>query len=403
MIPLGLSSMVTELSSAAALAAFNLIILAMAGNTGVAAYGVVANLALVELAVFVGIAQGMQPLVSRRRGMGDLAGCRALLCYGALFSLGAASLAYGAVFMWAREIAALFNQAGDRLLAAYAEEGLRIYFAGFFFGGLNVVTAAFFSAAEMPKRGFLISSLRAFLLALLHHTHTQAQIEYTLGFLCHYAADTVMHPYVVFVSSPGQPYGMKGGHGYFEIALDSTLHAEDTGVSEVPADDSSPVPVGQDLAEIAALLHQCILEVYGQDISVEALADSFYYTYRLRRLFTSRHGVRRAFYWVLELFFGGRGFITGHVSPAHLKLNLPEDWTDPATGEERHGGAFALLKDAQHRCELFMTAALGHWMGKLDEEILEKTLGSMSYITGTETEQSKSQQVPDAEQAGETA
>lgn len=124
----------------------------------------------------------------------------------------------------------------------------------------------------------------AFLLALLHHTHTQAQIEYTLGFLCHYAADTVMHPYVVFVSSPGQPYGMKGGHGYFEIALDSTLHAEDTGVSEVPADDSSPVPVGQDLAEIAALLHQCILEVYGQDISVEALADSFYYTYRLRRL-----------------------------------------------------------------------------------------------------------------------
>ena len=196
----------------------------------------------------------------------------------------------------------------------------------------------------------------AFLLALLHHTHTQAQIEYTLGFLCHYAADTVMHPYVVFVSSPGQPYGMKGGHGYFEIALDSTLHAEDTGVSEVPADHSSPVPVGQDLAEIAALLHQCILEVYGQDISVEALADSFYYTYRLRRLFTSRHG-----------------------------------------------GAFALLKDAQHRCELFMTAALGHWMGKLDEKILEKTLGSMSYITGTETEQSKSQQVPDAEQAGETA
>ncbi|MFR5880827.1 MAG: MATE family efflux transporter [Cloacibacillus evryensis] len=161
MIPLGLSSMVTELSSAAALAAFNLIILAMAGNTGVAAYGVVANLALVELAVFVGIAQGMQPLVSRRRGMGDLAGCRALLCYGALFSLGAASLAYGAVFMWAREIAALFNQAGDRLLAAYAEEGLRIYFAGFFFGGLNVVTRFLQRGGDAEAR-FLISCCAPF-------------------------------------------------------------------------------------------------------------------------------------------------------------------------------------------------------------------------------------------------
>lgn len=50
--------------------------------------------------------------------------------------------------------------------------------------------------------------------------------------------------------------------------------------------------------------------------------------------------------------------------------------TDPATGEERHGGAFALLKDAQHRCELFMTAALGHWMGKLDEEILKRPLAA---------------------------
>lgn len=197
---------------------------------------------------------------------------------------------------------------------------------------------------------------------------------------------------------------MKGGHGYFEIALDSTLHAEDTGVSEVPADDSSPVPVGQDLAEIAALLHQCILEVYGQDISVEALADSFI-TPTACAAFSpaaTACGGRSIGCW--SCFLAGRqGSITGHVSPAHLKLNLPEDGLTPPPGEERHGGAFALLKDAQHRCELFMTAALGHWMGKLDEEILEKTLGSMSYITGTETEQSKSQQAPDAEQAGETA
>ena len=74
MIPLGLSSMVTELSSAAALAAFNLIILAMAGNTGVAAYGVVANYALVATAIFNGVAQGAQPLVSRCYGKNDAAG-----------------------------------------------------------------------------------------------------------------------------------------------------------------------------------------------------------------------------------------------------------------------------------------------------------------------------------------
>lgn len=229
----------------------------------------------------------------------------------------------------------------------------------------------------------------AFLQALLRNVHTRAQIEYALGFVSHYALDTVMHPYVLFVTQPGQPYGRKGGHGYFEIALDSTLHAEDTGVSQVPATDSSPLPVGEEMADIAALLHQALLEAYGLDVSQEILADSFYYTYRLRSLFASRHGFRKGLFWLIETFFGGRGFITGHVSPAHLRLDLPEDWTDPTTGEAHHGGAFALLKDGQHRSELFMTAALGHWMGKVSQEVLEQTLGSRSYSTGTETPQSR--------------
>lgn len=222
----------------------------------------------------------------------------------------------------------------------------------------------------------------AFLLSLIRHTRTQAQIEYTLGFLCHYAADTVLHPYVVFVSGPGQPYARRGGHGYFEIALDSTLHAEDTGRKEVFANDASPMPVGTALADIAVLLHTCIREVYGLDVSVEALADAFYCTNRLRGIFVSRFGVRRAFYWLVESFFGGRGFLTGHVSPAKLKLNLPEDWSDPATGAAHHGTVFDLLQDAQHRCELFMTAALGSWLGRLEPGVLERTLGSMSYTTG---------------------
>ena len=34
----------------------------------------------------------------------------------------------------------------------------------------------------------------AFLQALIRGVHTRAQIEYVLGFLSHYAADTVMHP-----------------------------------------------------------------------------------------------------------------------------------------------------------------------------------------------------------------
>ena len=244
--------------------------------------------------------------------------------------------------------------------------------------------------ADLPALGERMhaEATGAFLQSLLRHVKTGAQVEYTLGFLSHYAADTLLHPYVAAVCQPGMPYAGKGGHGYFEIALDSTLHAEDTGVSLVSADDCCPLLTGQDLAEVAALLRAALYETYGLQVSAECLADAFYYFHRVRRLFTSRHGVRRAAFYVAETFFGGRGFLTGHVSPRALALDLPDDWTDPATGEQRHSGAFALLKQAEKCSALYMTGALQHWMGVLPQSDMVRLLGSRDYGTGTETERS---------------
>ena len=52
------------------------------------------------------------------------------------------------VFLGAEPLTAVFNSEHDPQLAAYAESGLRIYFTGFLFAGVNMVTAAFFSASD---------------------------------------------------------------------------------------------------------------------------------------------------------------------------------------------------------------------------------------------------------------
>ena len=78
----GVSSFITELSSGIVLMVFNLVILSLAGNIGVAAYGIVANLALVVAAVFTGIAQGLQPLASRSYGAGDGNALKLVFRYG---------------------------------------------------------------------------------------------------------------------------------------------------------------------------------------------------------------------------------------------------------------------------------------------------------------------------------
>ena len=67
----GLPSLITEVSSGIVIIVFNAVILRLQGNTGVAAYGVIANLSLVVIAIYTGIAQGVQPLMSSAHGTGE--------------------------------------------------------------------------------------------------------------------------------------------------------------------------------------------------------------------------------------------------------------------------------------------------------------------------------------------
>lgn len=228
----------------------------------------------------------------------------------------------------------------------------------------------------------------AFLRSLCRHAGHQAEREYTLGFLCHYAVDTVMHPFICAMCEPGMPYDGPGGHGYLEIALDSALHKEDTGDPCIPPRDTSPIPPAEELFVIASLLHTCLLEIFGYDIPIEYLSDSFRHTYYVRALFKSRFGIRRALFGILERFMGGKGFITGHVSPAKLYPNLPEEWIDPFSGARREGGVASLLNTSQKRCAEFMRAAQGLWEGTIPDETFRAAIGSMSYVQGRPTEES---------------
>ena len=65
---LGVSSLITEMSSGIVIIVFNFLILGLSGNTGVAAYGILANIALVLVSIFTGVGQGIQPVVSRYAG-----------------------------------------------------------------------------------------------------------------------------------------------------------------------------------------------------------------------------------------------------------------------------------------------------------------------------------------------
>ena len=64
----GTSGFVLELSSGIIIFAYNFVILRLAGDIGVSSYSIVANLALIITAMFLGIALGIQPLISYHEG-----------------------------------------------------------------------------------------------------------------------------------------------------------------------------------------------------------------------------------------------------------------------------------------------------------------------------------------------
>lgn len=120
-----MQSLITELSSGIVVLAFNIIILGLAGNTGVAAYAVIANTSIVAVSIFTGIAQGGQPLISAAHGIGDKDRLRAVLRYSIISQLVIALMVYLAIALFTTPIAAIFNSEHIDSLQRMAEDGIK--------------------------------------------------------------------------------------------------------------------------------------------------------------------------------------------------------------------------------------------------------------------------------------
>lgn len=162
----GLPSLITEVSSGVVIIVFNILILGLQGNTGVAAYGVIANLSLVVMAVYTGIAQGIQPVLSQNYGIGCRENVQAVLRYALAAVLILSALIYGCVYFRAPQIAALFNSEQNELLQSIAVSGLKIYFTACLSAGFNIILSVYYTSTAHPFPAHIISLLRGFILII---------------------------------------------------------------------------------------------------------------------------------------------------------------------------------------------------------------------------------------------
>lgn len=162
----GLPSLITEVSSGIVIIVFNMIILRLEGNIGVAAYGVIANLSLVVTAIYTGIAQGIQPIISSNYGTGNRRNVQAILRYALTTMLVVSGIVYLGVFLGAPQIANIFNSEQNTLLQSIAITGLKYYFTACPFVGFNIIMSVYFTSTEYPLPAHIISLLRGFVIII---------------------------------------------------------------------------------------------------------------------------------------------------------------------------------------------------------------------------------------------
>lgn len=165
-LSLGFPSLIAQLSSGIVMITFNAMILKLAGNTGVAAYGVVANISLVIVAVYTGIAQGMQPLVSTGYGAGNNRQTKTILKYAQVTTLTVSGIVYLLIFSFAEPITAVFNSECNAELQQIAVSGLKWYFISIPFVGYNMNLATFFTSIEKALPAHILSILRGLILII---------------------------------------------------------------------------------------------------------------------------------------------------------------------------------------------------------------------------------------------
>lgn len=163
---LGVPSLVSELSSGIVIIIFNIIILKLKGNTGVAAYAVVANIYLVAVAVFSGISQGTQPLLSKAYGVESFVDVKKIMKYAAVTVAVVSAAVYCVLFVFDKNIVSLFNSENSAALQKIAEDGMKLYFSALPFVGANIMLSMYFTSVEKPKPAQAITLLRGFVLVV---------------------------------------------------------------------------------------------------------------------------------------------------------------------------------------------------------------------------------------------
>lgn len=158
----GSSEMVTNLATAITTYLFNIIMMRLLGEDGVAAITIVLYAQFLLTAIYLGYASGVGPVISFNHGSGNYQQLGKVFRISLLFIGLCSLLTFGASLALCRPLVALFT-ANNQAVFDLAVRGFVLYGISYLFIGVNIFASALFTAFGDGRVSAIISFLRTFL------------------------------------------------------------------------------------------------------------------------------------------------------------------------------------------------------------------------------------------------
>ena len=161
----GSSEMVTQLSNAVITFLFNLIMLDLAGENGVAAITILLYGQFLFNGFYLGFSIGISPIVGFQYGAGNRKQLRSIYRTSFLFVLASSVALTVIAVLSSTPLVSVFTR--DPETFTLADAGFRIFAFNFLFSGFNIASSGFFTALSNGRVSAIISFLRTLVFIVL--------------------------------------------------------------------------------------------------------------------------------------------------------------------------------------------------------------------------------------------
>lgn len=162
----GSSSFLMEVATGFVILVFNIQILKHIGGNGVVIYGVISNCMLVGTALFNGVAQAGQPIISTNYGANKIGRVKSVLKYAVVITMFISIILYLITTIFTKDVISIFMKVNDDLMNI-GVPAVRMYLSCFCLMGVNVLLCNYFQSVGREKVSVIISIVRGFLLNII--------------------------------------------------------------------------------------------------------------------------------------------------------------------------------------------------------------------------------------------